>query len=96
MPFGTAARRLLLGTAPLALTLLLLLLLLGGSISLGGGEKDILVAIPFVAWSVFYLVCFIALWAKGKGLRASAVTSSWLATGLLLAALLLLLVLVKR
>lgn len=87
------ALRLLAALAPLLLSVLFAYLLTG-PLSFGGGEKDILLAVPVLAWSVVYLVCFLVLWLRRRPIRWSLAVSASVATGLLLASWLALLVFV--
>ena len=47
--------RLLTLLLPLALTPLLVFLLADGYINLGGGEKDVLMALPWLLWALLFL-----------------------------------------
>ena len=57
--------RLVLSLGPLLLTPVLFYLLAEGHLNLGGGEKDILLLIPWIAWSLIYAVSFWVCWRKG-------------------------------
>jgi hypothetical protein len=59
---------------------LLLVQLLAGPLSFGGGEKDVLLAFPFLFWSVLYLVISLGLWWRGLSLAATAAWAVGLAT----------------
>lgn len=80
------AARLLIAIAPLLLSLVFAYLLTG-ALSLGGGEKDILLAIPLLAWSFLFLVCFSVAWARRRSILRSVAMSSVVATGVLVALL---------
>jgi hypothetical protein len=73
----------LLATVPLLLTPALVYALAEGWLNLGGGEKDILLAFPWLIWSVVFALCSYVLiyrrWTVGRWLRRSAL----FATGLL-------------
>ena len=84
--------RLLIAILPLALSFLFGYLLTG-PLSFGGGEKDILLALPLLAWSALYLVCFLFFWARRRPLLWSFAISASVATVLLLVAFLAWLVL---
>jgi len=58
---------------PLALTPVLGYLLAQGYINLGGGEKDILVLLPWMVWSLVFAVSSWVFWRRGY----SIVRSSW-------------------
>lgn len=58
-------RRIVLSVLPLALTPLFFLLLADGYVNLGGGEKDIIVLVPWVLWSLVYAIGCWIFWAKG-------------------------------
>ena len=66
--------------APLAATLLLSFLTMEGYVNFGGGDKDILVAIPLLLFSVLFLLsCLIAWWRglpPGRAARVSALASA--------------------
>jgi hypothetical protein len=81
------AFRLLIAVLPLALSFLFGYLLTG-PLSLGGGEKDILLAIPALAWSVLYLACSLFFWAHRRPLLWSFGIAASVATVLLLVAFL--------
>lgn len=83
------ALRLLIAVLPLALSCLFGYLLTG-PLSFGGGEKDILLAIPPLAWSAFYLACSLFFWACGRPLLWSFAISASIATVLALVGLLVL------
>ena len=61
--------KLAVGLVPLALTLLCTALLMEGVLNLGGGEKDIFLAIPLLVWSVTFLVSYLVT-ARGQPVRA--------------------------
>jgi hypothetical protein len=77
------ALRLLTAILPLALSFLFAYLLTG-PLSFGGGEKDILLAIPLLAWSVLYLFCFLFFWARRRPLLLSFALAARAAAILLL------------
>ena len=54
--------KIILLTIPLLLTPLWALLLAEGVVTLGGGDKDLLVLIPYLFWSLLYLVSGIVFW----------------------------------
>jgi hypothetical protein len=79
------------GLVPLALTLLGAALLMEGVLNLGGGEKDIFLAIPLLLWSLTFLVAYLVT-ARGQSVRSLRPLgkSALIATGLLAVAWVLL------
>ncbi|HLD46429.1 MAG TPA: hypothetical protein VJA64_01300 [Desulfobaccales bacterium] len=75
--------RLTLSLLPLGLTPLLLHLIGYGYLNFGGGCKDVVMIIPWMIWSLLYLIISIVGWRKhwsiAKGIAYSAIG----ATGLL-------------
>ncbi len=75
-----AVLRLILSIIPLALTPLLGYLIAEGYLNFGGGEKDLLLLIPWMFWSVLYFVLFLIFWKrkfsilKGFGYAAAGAT----------------------
>ncbi len=67
------ALRLIVSLLPLLLTPVLGSLLAQGNINLGGGEKDILLLLPWMAWSLVFAISSWVLWRRGY----SIVGSSW-------------------
>jgi hypothetical protein len=78
--------RILVGIAPLLLTLLFAWLTMEGYLNLGAGCKDIFLAVPMLMWSLAFLVCCTAFWWRGISFRRLIVRSFALATGLVLVA----------
>ena len=78
------AARAALGLAPLALTPLLGLALAEGWLDLGGGEKDLLLLVPWLLWSVAYLALVCVHWWRGRTSWRGAGRAGWQATVLLL------------
>ena len=74
------------GVLPLLLSGVLVWLTMEGHLNFGGGEKDVLLAIPLLLWSLAYLSCYLVLWWRGCPTKRSVVVSSGLATGLVLLA----------
>lgn len=73
--------RLFIAALPLLLTASFAWLLSGG-LSLGGGEKDIFLALPLLLWSLLFLCSYLALWwRKATNGRAIGVSAA-VATGL--------------
>jgi hypothetical protein len=77
------ALRLTLSLLPLGLTPLMLHLIGYGYLNFGGGCKDVVMIIPWMVWSLIYLVISIVCWRKhwpiGKGVAVSVIG----ATGML-------------
>ncbi len=77
-----AVLRLILSIAPLALTTPLGYLIAEGFLNFGGGEKDLLLLIPWMVWSVVYFVLFLIFWKrkfsilKGFGYAAGGATGA--------------------
>ncbi len=73
-------------SVPLLLTPVLIYGLAGGILDFGGGEKDILLALPWLIWSVVFAVCSFILiyrrWAIGRWVLRSAVISTGSLVGL--------------
>ena len=73
---------------PLQMTPLLGYLLAEGFLDFGGGEKDLILLIPWIAWSLLYTVVFAVGWLRGLPTRRSfayaaggatlAMTAAWL------------------
>lgn len=83
---ASAFRRLGASLSPLALCLLVGWLLTKGSLSLGGGEKDILLVFPLAVWSLVFALSSLTLWARGASLAKSSLVSALVASGALAAA----------
>ncbi len=56
---------------PIAVTPLLVLLIAEGYLNFGGGEKDLLLVIPWILWSLVYGIAFAVCWARKLPLRRS-------------------------
>ena len=54
---------------PLAVTPLLALLIAEGYLNFGGGEKDLLLVLPWILWSLVYGIVFAACWGRKLQLR---------------------------
>jgi hypothetical protein len=83
--------RIVLALTPLLLAPALLSLLSGGQLNLGGGEKDVIVVVPWLLWSVVYAFSSFFLWGRGwaigraTGLSILVATAGVLVAGLILA-----------
>lgn|GEM_PF-958522 len=83
--------RLLVAVAPFLLTFLFAWLV-SGPLSLGGGEKDILLAIPLLLWSLLFLCCYLVLWWRRFTLSHSITVAAGFATALIVVAWLVLII----
>ena len=83
-------RRLALALFPLGLTLLFGWLLMEGSLSFGGGDKDIFLVLPPLVWSVLYVASSGLFWWRGATIRRAAKVSALAATTILAVAWLIL------
>jgi hypothetical protein len=66
-----AILRVALMLVPLALTPVFAYLLSHGEVNLGGGEKDVIVLIPWLLWSLVFAISSGVLWWRGHDLLAS-------------------------
>jgi hypothetical protein len=82
--------RLFVGVVPLLLAVLFAWLVMEGHLNLGGGEKDIFLAVPLLIWALVYLCSYFVLWWRGFAIGRSVWVSSGLASGLVAVAWLLL------
>jgi hypothetical protein len=80
------AIRVLAALLPLLLTPALAYVLAEGDLNLGGGEKDIIVIVPWAFGSVVYGVTFFILWNRRIALGRSTVLSIAVAFAALLVA----------
>lgn len=71
---------------PLALSPLLLFLAAEGYLNFGGGEKDIILMLPWVLWSLTYGIAFAVGWARKVPLRRVLAYASGGATVLVVVA----------
>jgi len=78
---------------PTSLTPLWAYLIAEGFFNFGGGEKDLLLIIPWMAWSFIYMTIFIVTWTKkiaikkgilySIGIAASGIAVIWIVMYLL-------------
>lgn len=80
------AVRLLVAVAPCLMTLLFAWLVTG-PLSLGGGEKDILLVIPLLFWSLLFCGSQLVLWWRSVGMGRSIAISAGVATVLVIVAM---------
>jgi hypothetical protein len=78
------AMRLLTAILPLALTPLFYWLLAEGHLNLGGGEKDILLTVPWLLWSLAFLFGAMWNWHKHLPLARALGWAALVATAMLL------------
>ena len=90
MPTSPTVLRLTLALAPLALTLLFAWLTMEGYFSFSSGEKDILIAVPLLIWSLVYLCSSLVLWSRRAAIGRSVATASTFATAIVAVAWLVL------
>jgi hypothetical protein len=64
--------RLIVSLLPLALTPVLGYLLAQGYINLGGGEKDILMLLPWMVWSIVFGFSSWVFWRRGHSIPRSS------------------------
>ena len=84
---STIAIRLALAFAPLCATPLLVHGLASGALDLGGGEKDLVLVLPWALWSGLFATASLVLWRRGWSLsRASLGAAIIGVAGILLAA----------
>ena len=76
--------RFLLGIVPLGLTPLLALLIAEGYLNFGGGEKDLLLLIPWIIWSLIYMIIYVVQWIKKAKIIKSIYFAAGGATGLMI------------
>lgn len=75
--------RLFLSILPLAATPLLGFFIADGYLNFGGGEKDILLLIPWILWSLLYLIFFLASWWRKVSITRGLAYAVGGATGFL-------------
>jgi hypothetical protein len=78
--------KLVLCVGPLALSPLLLFLIADGYLNFGGGEKDIILMLPWVLWSLVYAIVFAVCWGRKLPLRRGLSYAAGGATVLLVVA----------
>jgi len=76
--------RLLTGALPLALTPVFVWLVAEGLLNFGGGEKDILLAVPWMLWSVIFFFHSMFFWYRGYPLAKALFGAMLGATGMVL------------
>jgi hypothetical protein len=54
-----------------------------GYLDFGGGEKDLFLLIPWIVWSLIYLLIFIVVWIKQKKIKYIVIYSVSGASGIL-------------
>jgi hypothetical protein len=86
----TMPLKLLLAFAPLLLSLLFGWLVMDGYLNFGGGDKEILLAVPLLLWAFAYLGCYVTLWWRRYTLGRMLALSASFATVFLVVAWLVL------
>lgn len=74
----------LLASVPLLLTPVLVYSLAGGILNFGGGEKDILLALPWLIWALIFALCSYVLIFRRWPMRAWLFRSALAATAVLI------------
>jgi len=74
--------RLALCLLPAALTPLLLYLISESYLNFGGGEKDIILVIPWLLWSILYAIAFAVCWVKRFAIRRTLGYAAGIATAI--------------
>ena len=75
--------RFLLGIAPLGFTPLLAFLIAEGHLNFGGGEKDLLLLIPWTLWAIIYSIIYVVQWIRKANIIRGVYISAVGATGLI-------------
>jgi hypothetical protein len=78
------AIRIILLLLPLALTPVWTILISDGLLNFGGGEKDLLLLIPWLIWSFIFLVIFITCWIKKLSIKKGLAYSTGGATAIII------------
>lgn len=82
----TRIAQVILALIPLLLTPLLVLALAEGVVDFGGGEKDVLLALPWLVWSMVFALCAFVLiyhgWAIARWAPRSAIVATAVVLGL--------------
>jgi len=63
---------------PLVIFPILLFFTIQGTLDIGGGEKDIVIAIPMLVFALFYLVSYMILIKKKKRVFIAVMLSSFI------------------
>ena len=84
MRIVSSTLRLLTALVPLALTPLFAHLISNGVLNFGGGCKDIVLVLPWILWSVLYLIASVVLWIRKVRLGWALLVAAAFSTGLLL------------
>src|SRR5438128_6537986 len=83
-PAGIGVVRIVTAFAPLLLTPALSRAINNGTLNFGGGEKDIVLIIPWLLWSVGFAAAALVCWRRHVRLSRSLVWSATWATGIVL------------
>lgn len=85
--------RIVLALTPLLLAPVLVQLLAGGQLNFGGGEKDVILVVPWLLWSFVYALSSFFLWGRGWAIGRAIGRSIVVATaGVLVAGVILALI----
>ena len=79
----TWVTRIAVSLLPLALTPAIIWLLAEGYVSLGGGEKDLIIALPWLVWSIFFAAAFLIGSRRGLPISKAGLRALGWATGLI-------------
>jgi hypothetical protein len=71
--------RIVAAITPLLLTLLFAYATMEGYFNFGSGEKDVLIAVPLLLWSLVFLISFLVAWWRGLALGRAIVISAVIA-----------------
>ena|SRR5438093_11955673 len=83
-PAGIGVVRIVTAFAPLLLTPALSRAINNGTLTFGGGEKDIILIIPWLLWSVGFATAALVGWRRHVRLSWSLVWSAAWATGIVM------------
>ena len=75
--------RLAVTCAPAGRAALFAWLVTEGHVSFGGGDKDVLLVFPVMAWALIYLVASSVLWARHARIKRMASVGAMVATSVL-------------
>jgi len=85
MPLGHRVGRLITAGLPLMLTPVLGWAINAGHLNFGGGEKDIILLVPWLLWSTIFAVGALVCWRRRVPLGRSLLwAAAWATGGLLL------------
>lgn len=82
-PAGIGVVRIVSAFAPLLLTPALSRAINNGTLNFGGGEKDIVLLIPWLLWSIAFATAALVCWRRHVRLGSSLLWATAWATGIL-------------